>query len=326
MKKVLGLIVLTCASFIIKAQEKLYFPLFEVLNVHEDYQYSAAKLLKSYSDEVGKYELILPTKPEQLRKVFDKATVQAEAKTKGATLFLLADMNAIGETLILSLTIYNTETGVRVWGDRAKANGLSDLDPILMQISKLMGTEKKVSDVVDIYSVSNYDAKNLRKKESDGGFMVSLGGMTTFISDLPNLNNVFSGGFGIGYFVDSRTFMLEFGGELKFGDDVDYRAFYLKGYYPFNDKAISPILGGGFAYAAHTVGIEYTYTDDFNNQTYTNVYDESFGGLVMSVDGGVVFNRTSSTNLILTGSYYISTYKVQTGVAHGFMFGLKAKF
>lgn len=325
MKKIILSLFLVAIVQLMYAQEKLYFPLFEVINVHEDYQYGTAKLLKSYCDEEARYELILPQRYETTRTNFDKASVQAEAKNAGATSFLLADMNALGETLIISLTIYNTATGERTWGDRVKADGLSDLDPVLTQVAKLMGTQKKVSEVEDIYSVSNYDANNLRKKEADGGFMVSIGGMTTFLIDYPGVSNVFSGGFGAGYFVDSRTFLLEVGGEFKFGENINYRAMYLKGYYPFKTAALSPFLGGGFSYAAHTVENYVTESNGFGG-TYDYYDSQSYSGMIISVDGGIIFNRTSSMNLMLYGSYYIGTYSMKGDTPNGFMLGLKAKF
>ena len=44
------------------AQEKIYMPYFEVINMHPDYQNSATHLLKTYLESGNKMELILPDK------------------------------------------------------------------------------------------------------------------------------------------------------------------------------------------------------------------------------------------------------------------------
>ena len=184
MKKSFLLLTLIFALFTTTlAQEKIYFPFFELINVHQEYQYSTSKLLKTYTDNAGKYQILLPARPSEGNQYVESYTQTWEnARNIGARYFMTGEMNALQEVMIVSVSLYNTADGQLIWSDLLKAATLDDLDPILILLSKSIGTKYKASELEDIYSVSEYDSNELKKKEANTSFGIFLGGVTTVYS------------------------------------------------------------------------------------------------------------------------------------------------
>jgi TolB-like protein len=111
MKNIISIVVMMFFFCIAaNAQEKIYMPYFEVINMHSDYQTSSTRLLKTYIELENKSELVLPKKDTSL---FSETKEQALEKAKSLNIshVLIGELNRMGETVIVSVTLYKTETG-----------------------------------------------------------------------------------------------------------------------------------------------------------------------------------------------------------------------
>lgn len=313
MKKALSLISFYILFFFSSAQEKVYFPFFELINIHEDYQYSTSKLLKTYIEREGKYQLILPRKPTEgsyLPETF--AESQERAKTQGTNYFLSGEMNALEDLMIISINLYRTEDGKIVWSDVLKAASLDDLDPILRLLSKALGTKNKASMMEDIYSVSDYETNELSKKDASSTFGISIGGVHTFHTDL---DQNFSSGFGAKISYDLRDLILDVNGEFYFGE-IDVIDLNLSALFPLSQGRRSPFVGGGLGYGSHKMS---------SNENSLNSSQRS-AGLLAYAHAGYIFSRTSNVHLRATLSAYSATYEIANQVPFGLGFNLALSF
>jgi hypothetical protein len=300
-------------GFNIQAQEKVYFPFFELINVHTEYQYSTSKLLKAYCDNAGKYQIILPAKQtdgsaysEAFEQTWDKA------KNLGARYFMTGELNALQEKMIVSISLYNTSDGMLVWNDILKAATLDDMDPILILLSKSIGSKSKASELEDIYSVSQYDSQELAKKEANTSFGIFLGGVYTMFS---GVDQNFSSGLGARITYDSRELILDITGEAYFGE-VEIVDINLSGYYPFSSGKKTPLIGGGLGFGSHKI----IYDETTINGSVRN------SGLIMYAHGGYLFNRTSSVQMRGMISLYTATYEVDGKLPYGAALNLTFSF
>ncbi|MEO9477458.1 MAG: hypothetical protein ABJG41_18070 [Cyclobacteriaceae bacterium] len=313
MKKLILLFALALTGLTAHTQEKVYFPYFEMINVHGGYQYSTSKLLKTYIDNAGRYQLILPPKQEEgdyFPETF--AETRENALAQGAPFFLTGEMNALEDIMIVSIGLYRTDDGQLIWSDLLKAASLDDLDPILILLSKAVGTKTKASQMEDIYSVSEFETNELTKKDASSTFGVYIGGVHTFH---PNVRNNFSSGFGAKISYDLRDLILDLNGEFYFGD-VDVLDFNLSALYPFTQGRKTPFVGGGLGYGSHRI------TQD----EASFAPSENAKGLLGYAHAGYIFSRTSNVQLRATVTAYSAMYRLQGQVPFGMGFNLALSF
>lgn len=161
-------------------QEKIYMPWIEVVNMHTDYSYAVSRLFRTYVNSGDRYELILPAETDSVLKLETAEEARAHALTYGAGFYILGEMNRVGELAILSITMYRSSDGEKVWTRIEKAYTPEDLDPLLSRIAESLGTEalqyaKKIDQVTD------YESRAYRRKDANTSFGVIIGGGTTFI-------------------------------------------------------------------------------------------------------------------------------------------------
>ena len=257
MKKVLSLVFILL-FFTSKAQERVYFPFFELINVDEGYQYSTSKLFKTYMDQDGRYQMTLPPRPEGLAGAQTFPETQRIARELGTPLFITGELNALEDVMIISVSLYQTSDGKLIWSDVVKAVTVDDLDPTLQLLAKAVGTKTKASQMEDIYSVSKYENKELTKKDASSTFGLLVGGYQTFFT---NTKETFSSGFGAKISYDLRDLILDINGEFYFGN-VDIVSLNLNGLYPFDMGRKAPFIGGGLGYGQHRIKLEQSPTPD----------------------------------------------------------------
>jgi TolB-like protein len=288
--------------------EKIYMPFFELINVHSDYQYSTARLFKSYVDELLKYQLVIPGKSDSAVDQPSMEEVQALSKTHDCPYFILGVMNRVGETVIISVSMYKTGDASMMWSDKLKASSPEDIDPILQKLARSIGTAQKAAKDGDIYSVTSYEAQQLRKVRVNNAFGVSLGGVLTFLSDEP-----FSAGGGIFWFYDARSILFEIDGQAYPLGDNSLGFFSIGTYYPFSALSQTPFLGGG-------LGVGFTSSD-------SESADGS--GLILYLGGGYMINRISNVGLRVHGRYFIGAYKMDDrdrSIPHGLLLNVELYF
>jgi hypothetical protein len=281
--------------------------------VNGDYQYSTSKLLKTYIDNAGRYQIILPARPQEGSYYPESfAETWGNAKSQGTAYFLTGEMNALEDIMIVSIGLYTTNDGKLVWTDILKASSMDDLDPILILLSKSLGTKNKASELEDIYSVSDFETNELIKKDASSTFGIFLGGFHTFYS---GVDQNFSSGFGAKISYDLRDLILDINAEFYFGE-IEIYDINLSALYPFSQGRKSPFLGGGLGYGSHRIEFDQT----------TSNSSERNSGLLLYGHAGYIFSRTSNVQLRGTASIYSATYKVANEVPFGMGFNLTLSF
>ena len=291
--------------FFVKAQDKVYMPYFQIENMHWEYQISAAKIFRTYLNNNNKYTLILPQTKDSIYPNETFTQTIKNAKTAGAKYFIIGEMNALNDVMIISMSLYNTSDSTKVWSDILKARNPDDLDPILQKYANNIGTDLKASKDGDIYSVTNYDSKELTKVDASTNFGFCISGSYCAVT---NVDNPTSSGFGLIASYDIRDIILDIQGDLLFGNVYFYDV-RISGLYPFKKSRNTPFIGGSMAWGGNTI--------DFKNNNYIDSNNK--GGLAMFANGGYIFNRNANVNFRLTGSVIVPFYKVEKQMPLTFM-------
>ncbi|MBP5247430.1 MAG: hypothetical protein J6Z31_06175 [Fibrobacter sp.] len=332
-----SLLLVTAMVASVFASERVYMPLFELVNIHDDYQYATSKIFQRYAAKDGRYEVVIPNQTDSLQAQPSKAEVQKIASSKGCTKFILADLTRLGETVVVTVSLYGTQSGNLLWSDAMKAANPNDLDPILERMAKNIGTENVASKTDDIYTVTQKEETKLRKKRANKSFGFGIMGFTMLNNPGPR----FQPGLEIFWSYDSRNIFFQIDGSFNFySDSEDYtRTDYygesykysidettvnlslgLSGYYPLFDGNTTPFLGGGLSFTSTIV----EYSSDY--YYYDEPEDDSKTGLWVRLGGGILFNRTSTVTFRIRAEYAFSTYKVDHHIMHGPQVGLEIGF
>jgi len=318
------------AATMASAATRVYAPLPEVINVHPDYQYATARVLQSYVDGEGKYQIILPARQ------VDGIAVALPSRDSLAMLaaasqcpnYLVTSMTRLGDNMIISFTLYNTADGTVLWQDRLKAANPEDIDPIVQRIARALGSPQKTVSNDDIYSVTENEQKTLRQKRSNNSFGVALGG--TVLPGDPYNHAPFIGGIGLVYAYDTRSLIVDLEGDLFIANKKSTLSTVgINVWKPLNDGNVTPYMGGGLAlgmstFETNTVSSCTNYYGDSYSCSDSN--SEEVGGLLISAGGGLLLNRTSSVNLRLDLRYTVATYEVAGSVPNGAQIRLIASF
>lgn len=322
MKKIVFLLIITLSlsfSNSLFSAEKIYMPFFEIINVNSDYQYSTAKLLKSYVDENQKYTLIIPPKPDTLINIPAVSKIQETAKSLDCPYFLIGDINRIGEKVIISVNMYKTDDGSLFWSDRLKAQNPDDIEPILQKISKTLGTDKKASEESNIYNVTSYDSYKLKQKRANSAFGASIGAVV-LMNEMFSKDRISAGG-GIFWLYDVRSVMYEIDLQTYLTGSKTVGDISLHSYYPFLAEDNTPFIGGG-------LGFGWCTSNQHTN--YESVIGSYAGsGLTLFIGGGYIIGRTSNATLRIHARYMIGAYSMDNpegSMPHGFRINMELYF
>jgi hypothetical protein len=293
-------------SLIINAQEKIYMPYFEVINMNKDYQDATTRLLKTYLEANNKAHLILPNKDSI---IYSETKEQAliNAKSLNINHVLIGELNRVGETVVISVTLFKTENGDQEWTTIQRAISPDDLDPIMQKVALSLINRNSIANSEDIYNVTNYDAKQLNKMSANTYYGIEIGGGVAFL----NAKNKLPTGFGVVYSGDLRNLILDVKGSLLFSD-VNIYNLSVHVNYPLINKVASPYLSGGLGYGGVTVKEA--------SQTYRG------NGLTFYGGGGYIVNRTSNINLRVDANLFLSAYEVNNTYPSGVLLGIMLLF
>jgi hypothetical protein len=307
------------------ATEKIYMPFFELINVHPDYQYSTARLFKNYVDEQKKYTLIIPAKPDSSITQPSIEKIRETAKSLNCQYFIIGDMNRIGETVIISFAMYNTENSEQIWHDRLKAASPDDIDPILQKLSRTLGSKNNAVEDGSIYSVTDYESGELKQVRANNAFGVSLGGALLFSKPLSN--DPFSAGGGVFWYYDAREILYEVDAKIYFLGNNYLGHVSINTYHPFFAESNTPFLGGGLGIGFNTIDKSLFYPN--NKEPWDNYGTYTGSGLVLYLGGGYIIGRTSNVGLRAHLQYFIATYKLnnpEKTLPHGLLLNMELYF
>lgn len=284
-------------------QPKVFLPLLETINLKKDFQYSSTRLLKNYIESANKYQVIMQgNNDSSISYDNQNATIIAKAKEKNAAYYITGSLNRLGENVIVNINLYETETGKKVWFDQLKAFTPDDLDPILQRVGQNIGTENKATTTDDIYSVTNLETQQLKKKESNNSFGIGLSGLALFgdqssSSVVPGLSLVWS--------FDARDYIFDVKTAWNFNNTRDVYSLSIEMEKPIYTKGNSPFLGGGLAFSRTAI------SDDYSSYYGTSTPTAKGYGLMALAGGGYIFNRTSSVSLRISANYMLGFYDVK---------------
>lgn len=327
MKKLFSILLLIGISQALFSQEKVYFPAYEIINVHVQHQYVTSKLFKNYVDANGQYEIVLP---ENLKNLSNNSMVYSETKEETrekalelkTSYFIMADMSAIGDLLIVNMKMYNTSSNQLIWSDALKANQLEDLDKVIRLFANALGTEELAVESGDIYSVTQYDSEELNKRQATLSWGVTFGGGAILAKDTRNAS---MSGFGIMKSYDIRNLILDIKTEFYFGEATNATRLGMNLLVPLTKNNTSLFYGGGIYYG----GMSYEYKHKIENTSHWNssIYREVHNsGIELEGNFGIIFNRLASLQLRATVTPVIATYKINGNAAGAIRFGLTATF
>ncbi len=221
-KMIVALASMLCLQNVLLAQDKVFIPLFEVINMKKDYSYSTSRLLKDYTDLQNKYISIMQTKSDSNVVNSENAdAVKSKAIELGAKYYLLGSLNRMGEVVIVSLSMYETANGTKVWSDKLKAQGPEDLDPILLRMAQNLGTVNKGDNSDDIYSVTATEQQELKKKQASNNFGVGLCAIPTLTHGYNFDKNAMLSGFSLNWSFDARDYIFDIKPSWCFNSEYD---------------------------------------------------------------------------------------------------------
>lgn len=207
---IVALASMLCLQNVLLAQDKVFIPLFEVINMKKDYSYSTSRLLKDYTDLQNKYISIMQSKSDSNVVNSENAdAVKSKAIELGAKYYLLGSLNRMGEVVIVSLSMYETANGTRIWVDKLKAQSPDDLDPILLRLAQNLGTANKAETNDDIYSITSQEQQELKKKQATNNFGVGLCALPMLTHGYDFSKNQMLSGFSFNWSFDARDFIFD---------------------------------------------------------------------------------------------------------------------
>lgn len=301
MKKIMiSFLIFLLFGKMIQAQEKAYMPFFEVMNIHEDYQYSLSKLFQKYVSDEGKYQILLPEWNNEPYPKENNETTQLKARDLEVPFFIKGNLNALGDLIIVTMSMFRTDNGEEVWTALLKANKMDDLDPILISCSKYLGEKDVTSTANDIYTVTEQEGKELKEVETKISSGVLLGGMYPF-------GGTFSAGIGLLTTYDNRNIIYGLDASIFFNENNQEGHIAITIDYPFTSSKNTAYVGGGLGYG------------------FISIYDENVeefakSGLMLMGGGGFILNRTSSVRLIFGSRFIVPLFKVNDKITPGISF------
>lgn len=280
----------------IYATERVYLAPFSMVGLNEDFGIAAEKLMNAYIDDNGRYVLVNYAEEDSV-KAGDRESANKIAKEKNCTKFIVAEFTRLGENVITAFKLYDVNNETPVWSDRLKAKNPDDFDPIIQRVAKNIGTKRKATNDDDIYTVTEQETKNPKKK----GVTSYWGGK--IVGSLPLNPSEAKMDAGLGAFVlyDAKDLLFGFDWSMSnLGGDDDRTTLIdltLSAFYAFTTTNISPFAGGGLSYSIR--------------ENKGRHYDDNIeaNGISMQIGGGVLFNRASRVMFITQVNYFIDFFE-----------------
>lgn len=309
-------------SFQTLAQQKVYFPYFELISLDKDIdiQYSTSRLVKSYTEDSHDINILLPESNDSYyaKETFFESI--ENAKAFGADHVMLGEIHGLGNLFIVSLGLYEVSSGNKVWHDMVKGRSTEDLDPLLSRLGRNFNTSIKAKDDVEISEVTEYEQQGVELAQVKVNHFVGLliGGTYLFGEQT-------SSGFGISYSYDATSVLFNVNFEFYpssgiLNDDngnvrrIRNGNFNLGVLYPLSKKRMTWYLQGA---------MEYGFINVYRDEPELN---KTNAGVGLYLGAGYLINRNSTVNLRINAGLSIPTYSVDGQSFPGLKFGLITSF
>lgn len=308
------------------AQQLIYFPGFEMINVPQNggLQYSTSKLIKAYIEDSHNYTILLGSEisSDDYNVQESQPTTSKKALEEGARYFMRGEIHFLQGVYIVSLGVYDSQTQERIWHDLVKGAVEKDLDPLLSRLGRTFFTTKTAKTDINIDEVTQYDQQGIELSQIKVNHFagILLGG-----KHIP-YETVLSG-VGLAYTYDASTFLFNFdfefypssnllGSSNRDQRKIENGTINLGVMYPITRKRSTLFLNGG---------MEYGYTR-IKDELYDTQYIVTRGGIGTFFGGGFLINRNSTVNLRIYAAATIPFYETDGTNLTGFKFGIVTSF
>ena len=118
-RSTLGAIAILISSSVFSQNNQVYFPYFELINLYEneELQYSTSRLIKTYIETNHDFHILLPEKVDGYFGDNSYASARKEATDRQAEHFMTGEIHSLDGNYIVSLGLYDTSTGNKLWLD-----------------------------------------------------------------------------------------------------------------------------------------------------------------------------------------------------------------
>ncbi|MCP4458839.1 MAG: hypothetical protein GY816_12570 [Cytophagales bacterium] len=322
-KSTLGAIAILISSSTFSQNNQVYFPYFELINLDEskDLQYSTSRLIKTYIETNHDYHILLPEKTDNYFDLNGYASAIEEAQNREAEFVMLGEIHSLDGDYIVSLGMYNSKTGKKLWHDLIKGVSQEDLDPLLSRLGRNFMKETKARDDVEIGEVTDYEQQGVALQQIKvNHFMGLMVGANTLIGDQT------LSGFGLAYSYDANTVLFNVNFDFYPSSSVVINAelleekkqsanFNLGILYPLSRKRMTWFLSGGMEYGMVRIDAEGFELDP-----------ERVSGVGLFAGGGYLINRNSTVNLRIQAAISFPTYKIRDTYHPSLKFGIVTSF
>jgi len=316
---VLSILLFIVSTASIAQANKIYFPYFELINLEEnaELQYSTSRLVKTYIETNHDYHILLPEKASEYYAANSYDIALKAALERKSDHVLIGEIHSLDGIYIVSLGLYETSTGKKLWHDLVKGISNEDLDPLLSRLGRNFMTETKASDDVEIGEVTAYEAQGaaIQQIKANHFFGLMIGG-----------NSLIGGktlsGFGIAYSFDANTVIFTGNFDYYFSpkviENLEIQANRMESgslnlgiLYPLSRKRMTWFLNGGMEYSFIQL------IDD--TEFYT---EDGIGGISVFMGGGYLLNRNSTVNMRIHAGLSFPTYRIGDSYYPSLKFGV----
>lgn len=129
MRKTLFFFLSLAFSLISFASKPIYFSSFDIQNLNVENQYIASNLFKDYVEVVDRYTILLSDNLSSgTLHSEDIQQARGNAKKFNTPYFIVSDIHALGNVLIVNMKMFDTASGNMVWFKNIRQNGLKNLN------------------------------------------------------------------------------------------------------------------------------------------------------------------------------------------------------
>ncbi len=297
---------LICLIFptVLFAQKTVYSDPFETHNIHKDYQKAVSRSFEVYLNSESKYQLNFSNRMnDSIIKPRPIDELRSEASKLGYPFYIKGVLYRLGENVIVSVSLYNSNNGELIWSEKMKAINPDQLDPVLSKMAHYMTNDKHIGKN-EIFSVDKDNAEDFEKNKSNKARGLGL------IASYPAFHGapLLSSGLSVNALSAQRNLLLQTKFDIVFGigdriysdgDHYNYTnlssGFDIQTFYPFTKSMnFQPFLGGG-------MGLGLRYLDsgrkDHQPKEERREYDGFGGGIYVAGTFGVTLNSETRRSI-----------------------------
>lgn len=256
----------------------------------------------------------------------------AEGKKLDVGVAVFGALNALGEKIIVTVTVVDVAAGQVVSNQKIKVNQIEDLDAAAERIAAAIVGGTDTDETAALGNITEQEARPARRREGQRGFGLRVGGLVP-------LSDGYADGVGgvlfdTSYWYETNQFAIEPRIGFRFAATDDDRGSYLEipmdlgAYYLLTRSDFAPFIGGGagLRYIAET-RTETVRTGNIIVTESRQELEDSVFGFGAFARAGLLLFRTYTMRVAITADYNI-TFAELNGVNNpqSFTLGLGVYF